>query len=220
MVRQARSEATRRKIIDAAVELFSEVGYPATGLGDIIERAEMTKGAFYYHFDSKESLASAIIDEASSTALNAFRSICESSSPTLENMIHGVFVVADLVAADAVARAGGQLTRVLGGFNDAARRLYDSCLGEMTAQARQASAEGDLRGHLDPDAVGESIVGAMLGAELISNATSGGGDLIQRLSRSWEVLLPAIATDESLPYFREFLARESIRHLQPALSIE
>ena len=42
MVRQARSEATRSKIITSAVELFNEIGYPATGLGDIIERAEMT----------------------------------------------------------------------------------------------------------------------------------------------------------------------------------
>ena len=65
MVRQARSEATRRKIIMSAVELFNEIGYPATGLGDIIERAEMTKGALYYHFDSKESLATAIIEEGS-----------------------------------------------------------------------------------------------------------------------------------------------------------
>ena len=64
MVRQARSEATRRKIITSAVELFNEIGYPATGLGDIIDRAEMTKGALYYHFDSKESLATAIIDVA------------------------------------------------------------------------------------------------------------------------------------------------------------
>ncbi|MCV7230078.1 helix-turn-helix domain-containing protein [Mycolicibacterium komossense] len=63
MVRQARSEATRRKILDAAIELFSEVGFAATSLGDIIERAEMTKGALYYHFESKESLASAIIEE-------------------------------------------------------------------------------------------------------------------------------------------------------------
>ena len=65
MVRQARSEATRRKIITSAVELFNEIGYPAAGLGDIIERAEMTKGALYYHFDSKESLATAIIEEGS-----------------------------------------------------------------------------------------------------------------------------------------------------------
>ncbi|MDT5333549.1 MAG: hypothetical protein QOF31_4846, partial [Mycobacterium sp.] len=53
MVRQARSEVTRGKIIASAVELFNEIGYAAAGLGDIIERAEMTKGALYYHFDSK-----------------------------------------------------------------------------------------------------------------------------------------------------------------------
>ena len=50
MVRQARSEATRQKIIDSAVDLINEIGYPAAGLADIIERAEMTKGARPYHF--------------------------------------------------------------------------------------------------------------------------------------------------------------------------
>jgi AcrR family transcriptional regulator len=65
MVRQARSETTRRKIITSAVELFNEIGYPATGLGDIIDRPEMTKGALYYHFESKESLATAIIEDGS-----------------------------------------------------------------------------------------------------------------------------------------------------------
>src|ERR1700752_3583569 len=89
MVRQARSEATRSTIITSAVEFFNEIGYPAAGLGDIIERAEMTKGALYYHFDSKESLATAIIEEGADTALTAFRSISEPSSPALENMIHG-----------------------------------------------------------------------------------------------------------------------------------
>ena len=89
MVRQARSETTRRKIITSAVELFNEIGYPAAGLGDIIERAAMTKGALYYHFDSKEALATAIIDEGATTALTAFRNIGEPSAPALENMIHG-----------------------------------------------------------------------------------------------------------------------------------
>ena len=82
----------------------------------------------------------------------------------------------------------------------------------MVAQARQAIAEGDLRDGLNPDAVGELIVGAVLGAEFISNAASSGADLIERIARTWALLLPAIASDESLPYFREFLARESLRH--------
>jgi AcrR family transcriptional regulator len=217
---QARAETTRRKIINAAVDLFCETGYAGTGLGDIIERAEMTKGALYYHFDSKESLASAIIDEGAATVLGAFRGVCESPSPALENMVHGMFVVADLVADDKVARTGRQLTQALGEFNEAASRTHRQWLEIMAAQAARAGTEGDLREDLDPDAVAESVVAAMLGAELISNATSGGADLIGRLTRMWEILLPAIATDASLPYFREFLARESLRHLRPALSIE
>ena len=211
MVRQARSEATRRKIITSAVELFNEIGYPATGLGDIIERAEMTKGALYYHFDSKESLATAIIEEGSANLMHAFRNITESSAPTLESMIHGAFVAADLLSTDKVARSGTQLLRAFGEFNDAAARTYQGWLIEMAARARQAIDEGDLRADLDPEAVGETIVATMLGAELLSNATSAGVDVLERVARTWKILLPAIVSDESLPYFREFLAREAMR---------
>ena len=39
VMRQSRSEVTRGKIIDAAVEMFNDGGYSSTGLGDIVERA-------------------------------------------------------------------------------------------------------------------------------------------------------------------------------------
>ncbi len=142
MVRQARSEATRRKIITSAVELFNEIGYPATGLGDIIERAEMTKGALYYHFDSKESLATAIIEEASARLFEAFRSITTSSAPTLESMIHGMFVVADLWRTDQIARSGTQLLRAFGDFNEAAARTYRGWVAEMTDANQSSNRRG------------------------------------------------------------------------------
>ncbi|MBV8927820.1 MAG: TetR/AcrR family transcriptional regulator [Mycobacteriaceae bacterium] len=220
MVRQARSEATRQKIIAAAVDLFSEVGYPATGLGDIIERAEMTKGALYYHFDSKESLATAIIEEAGATLLTAFQSIRESSSPALESIIHGVFVTANLLTTDKLARTGTQLLRAFGEFNEAAARTYGKWVQEMTATARQAQVEGDVHADIEAAAVGELVVGAMIGGELISSATPDATDLPTRMRRSWEILLRAIATAESHPYFREFLARESMRHVEPTLSFD
>jgi AcrR family transcriptional regulator len=212
MVRQARSEATRRKIITSAVDLFNEIGYPAAGLGDIIERAQMTKGALYYHFDSKESLATAIIEEGSANLIATFRSVTDSSAPTLESMVHGLFVVADLLSTDKVARCGTQLLRAFGEFNNAAARTYQGWLVEMTARARQAIEEGDLRADIDPAAVGETIVAAMLGAELLSSATSAGVDVLERVARTWKILLPAIVSEESLPYFREFVAREALRH--------
>jgi AcrR family transcriptional regulator len=211
MVRQARSEATRRRIITSAVELFNEIGYPATGLGDIIERLEMTKGALYYHFDSKESLATAIIEEASEKMFSAFDQINNSSSPALEGIIHGVFGVADVVSTDMVARIGTQLLRAFGEFSEAAQRAYDSWLEVLSARAAVAIDEGDVRKDLDPLAVGETVLGAMIGAEVLSSALSSGTDLIHRVTRIWNLLLPAIATEQSLPYFLEFLARESLR---------
>jgi AcrR family transcriptional regulator len=212
MVRQARSEATRRKIISSAVELFIEIGYPATGLGDIIERAEMTKGALYYHFESKESLATAIIEEASARLVDAFRAINASSAPALECIIHGVFVVADLMSTDQIARCGTQLLRAFGEFNDVAARTYVEWVAEMTERTAQAIAEGDVRDDLDPQAVGETIVGSMLGAELLASATTAGADVLSRVARTWQVLLPAIVNPDSLSYFEEFLSRESLRH--------
>jgi AcrR family transcriptional regulator len=221
MARQVRSEATRRKILDAAIDVFGEVGYAAAAWGTIIERTGMTKGALYHHFDSKESLASAIIEEGSDTLLVAFRNVCGPSSPALENMIHGTFTVASVLTSDKMARAAEQLTSVLSGFNEAAARFCAGLVDAMAAEARRAGAEGDLRSNLDPAVVSESIIGAMLGTRLLSNAMSAegpNGDLILRTGQLWELLLAGIVTDASLPYFREFLAREALRHARSAAS--
>jgi len=211
MALQARSEATRQKILDAAIDLFSEVGYAAAGLGEIIERAGMTKGALYHHFDSKDALATAIIEQGTHLTRDAFHHVCQSSSPALENLIHGVFLVTDLLVTDKTARTAEQLTRGLAEFNSAAAQVWNSRLDAMTTQARRASTEGDLREDLDPYVVSESILNTMLGAQLLSK-TADGNDHIKRLTRSLEFLLPAIVADPSLAYFREFLARESLRH--------
>jgi AcrR family transcriptional regulator len=211
MVRQARSEATRRKIIDSAVDLINEIGYPAAGLGDIIERAELTKGALYYHFDSKEALATAIIEEGSESLFGAFREAGRSGSPCMENILHGSFVMTDVLSNDRVARAGARLLRTFGSFNPAAKSTLRSFVDELTERLRAATAEGDLRADLDPESTSNSIVAGMLGGELLSSALADGTDLRNRFVRNWELLLPAIITDESLGYYREFLARQAAR---------
>lgn len=215
VVRQARSEATRRRIITAALQVFSEIGYAAAGLGAIVERADMTKGALYYHFASKEALATAIIEEGGDRLFSAFRNVTASSSPALEKMLHGSFVAVDVYHNDGLARGAVQLMRALGEFNTAAARVYGGWLDEMSARAAAAVEEGDLKPDLDPRSVGETLVGAVLGAELLAAATSSQADMVRRIAQVWEVLLPAVVTDAALPYFREYLARESLRYSTP-----
>lgn len=57
MTRQkAKSEATKQRALDAALDLFSQQGFRATTIRQIAEQASLSVGNVYYHFSSKEAI--------------------------------------------------------------------------------------------------------------------------------------------------------------------
>ncbi|CAM3022519.1 TetR/AcrR family transcriptional regulator [Chryseobacterium flavum] len=58
-----KSEATRLTILQKAFELIYVKGYQTTSIDDIIATTQVTKGAFYYHFKTKDEMGVAIINE-------------------------------------------------------------------------------------------------------------------------------------------------------------
>lgn len=58
-----KSEATRLNILRKAFELIYEKGYQTTSVDEIIATTQVTKGAFYYHFKTKDEMGLAIINE-------------------------------------------------------------------------------------------------------------------------------------------------------------
>jgi AcrR family transcriptional regulator len=52
--------STRERILDVALDLFTEKGYDGTSLREIAERLGVTKAALYYHFASKEDILMAL----------------------------------------------------------------------------------------------------------------------------------------------------------------
>jgi TetR/AcrR family transcriptional repressor of acrEF/envCD operon len=58
MARKTKAEAlkTRQHLINVAITLFAKNGVSSTTLADIADAAGMTRGAIYWHFDSKVSL--------------------------------------------------------------------------------------------------------------------------------------------------------------------
>jgi len=58
----AAKPSTRDRIVHAALYLFWLQGYAATGIADILERAEANAGSFYYFFKTKETLLMAVLE--------------------------------------------------------------------------------------------------------------------------------------------------------------
>ena len=76
MARNKYPEETVKLILDVATHLFVEKGYDATSLQDIINETNLSKGAIYHHFSSKEEIFEAIfhrIGEENTSALAKVR---------------------------------------------------------------------------------------------------------------------------------------------------
>jgi AcrR family transcriptional regulator len=61
---QRRAGTTRMKLLDAALAVFTEIGFDAASIEKITEKADVGKGTFYRHFADKRSLLQALIEEA------------------------------------------------------------------------------------------------------------------------------------------------------------
>jgi AcrR family transcriptional regulator len=56
------AHATRTRLLDAARYLFWEKGYAATGMAELLDRAQANSGSFYHFFAGKEALLLAVLE--------------------------------------------------------------------------------------------------------------------------------------------------------------
>lgn|GEM_PF-1401618 len=90
--RRLKGEASRERILDAAVQLFSQRGYAGTGVLEIARRAGIEKAALYWHFGSKEGLLAAVIDRANAEFVERVLKRASSASPEerLDRFVNGL----------------------------------------------------------------------------------------------------------------------------------
>ena len=56
-------EGTRQRLLQAAFREVYRYGFQSAGIDSILAATNVTKGALYYHFENKEALGHAIIEE-------------------------------------------------------------------------------------------------------------------------------------------------------------
>lgn len=80
----ARGEATRRKILDAAEEVFGEMGYYEASISEITRRAGVAQGTYYVYFHSKREIFVELIEDIGKRLRAAMRAAIAGASDRLE----------------------------------------------------------------------------------------------------------------------------------------
>src|SRR3989304_10281216 len=94
--RRRKREETRARLMDAAIGIFARSGFDRATVDEIVREAGFSKGAFYVHFESKEDLFWAMLEERISRQQEAFRQAVEHTQPVADNVrriLSGVFAL-------------------------------------------------------------------------------------------------------------------------------
>src|SRR5262245_49337335 len=123
---RAGSEETRRQILDTALALFRERGFEETTIRDIATRADLSLGAAYYYFKSKEAIVGAYYDYVQQEHQARAREAFARGSALRQRLRAAFHSKIDIVQADrrllrALFRYGGDPDHALSWFGPAKR---------------------------------------------------------------------------------------------------
>ena len=216
---ERRAGTTRQRLIAAASRQFAHSAYSMVSLDDILAEAELTKGAMYFHFSSKQALALAIIDDLTEMSRRAVTELLARKMSGLETLIDLVYLLAVQDTQDEVARAGVRLLETLDNTN----ALWQSWIEIVTSLVHKAVTEGDIIDHHDPEDIAKILVALWAGVRRISDLDQPEHHL-ENLQKAWILALPSFTDPDRIDYFTQFIKRRhalAVKKVSPeALSLD
>lgn len=156
---------TRKRIMQAAITLFSRQGFDATPVREIVQEAGVTKPVLYYYFKNKEDLFQEIITDLLDTFGEELSEICTSTPDDFEVRLAAI---ADLHFV--AARSQPDLIRFVYSifFSGLFDRLFDfhafwgKEIDQMAKLFEQAQTQGIIRGDLPAHSMAYQFMGLIL----------------------------------------------------------
>lgn len=162
--KQELRERSMARLAEAAFKLFVLNGYHATSLDAIASDAELTKGAVYFYFRSKENLALHLLDILKhEIAQPLVATIRETKGSVMDKVIKYIHCGANfganrpyqfLFMIQMAIEFGRQDTPIANGI----RAVYEEIHNALEAAVKDAQAEGTLSPHVRPREFASMIV--------------------------------------------------------------
>lgn len=158
--REQTKAANRAAILEAAREVFAEIGYGAASVRDIVRRTDLATGTFYNYFPDKESVLRALVEEIATEARRRVRDARRSAGSVEAFVGEGfrayfAFLAEDPGLFSLMRRNAGTI-----------RTMFDEpALGASLLELREDLDAGVASGALPPHDT-ELMAAAMVGAGL------------------------------------------------------
>lgn len=182
-LKQARAHVTRRTILETAAAAFADGGLAGTSLNDLVRSSGLTKGAFYFHFASKEELALATFRLKQEQLLEGMAAAVQPGRPALERLIAMLDARVELLDEDPSLRCVlrlGQELRIGADPDSEYAGFQETAIEVITDLLSEGCRDGSVRRDIDPSAEAETVFAAILGIDALSELLSGGDDLTLR----------------------------------------
>ncbi|MDZ7645431.1 MAG: TetR family transcriptional regulator C-terminal domain-containing protein [Woeseiaceae bacterium] len=165
---------TKKRLLDAGLELLLEHGYNDLGVQRLLREAGVPKGSFYHHFDSKQDFALQVIDRYM-VDVHAGLDAClnDDTRPPLGRVRHFFELTLEKYREEGyLGCLLGGLGQELSAIDEQFRRRIESCLGAIAQQVSecldQAKQRGDLPETADTRQLADLLVDCWEGAALRS----------------------------------------------------
>ena len=156
--REATKQANRAAILDAARDVFSEIGFGAATVRDVIRRTDLAAGTFYNYFPDKESVFRALLEDAAVRARERVR-VGRRAGTTLEAFVRGgyeayfAFVAEDQTSFELTRRNAGTVRAMFG------EPAVGAGIDELRDDLELAMEQGLLPKGLDTEYLAAAMVG-------------------------------------------------------------
>ncbi|MCC2669295.1 MAG: Transcriptional regulator, TetR family [Armatimonadetes bacterium] len=165
--RERRARETRRKILQAAVELFAEREMDAVTVEEIATRADVARGTVFNHFANKESLCQGLGELQIEALQDAIQEGRIAGPGVSEKIAHAMRVMCDFPGQDP-ERCRTFLTRGLasmqpGELPEHRRRWFEL----LESWVREGQENGELRNDVPPCELAGFIMGLQFQATLV-----------------------------------------------------
>ena len=146
-----KAEATRLTILQKAFELIYIKGYQTTSIDDIIATTKVTKGAFYYHFKTKDEMGLAIISEILKPTLASgfIEPLQKEQNPidAIYNLMHDLLMKDEFLKVEYGCPASN-FTQEMAPWNIHFRRALDELTQQWTKVMTEAIEKGKKNGFI------------------------------------------------------------------------